>query len=143
MSVTTTDNARLITVRHALGDYELHHSQPSDAEARPAPPPDSHPLSNNSSTTNPPGWEDQWRRVPAHRSTNNQLDDQRDVYQNEIEHNFVRVMFGGSYLEDTTGESQLTQRKGVNMMSSASHLWRATGGKLNETYFKFKIGGEW
>ncbi|KAK3642052.1 hypothetical protein LTR56_010923 [Elasticomyces elasticus] len=126
MSVTTTDNARLITVRHALGDYELHHSQPSDAEARPAPPPDSHPLSNNSSTTNPPGWEDQWRRVPAHRSTNNQLDDQRDVYQNEIEHNFVRVMFGG-----------------VNMMSSASHLWRATGGKLNETYFKFKIGGEW
>ncbi|KAK4960500.1 hypothetical protein LTR10_003396 [Elasticomyces elasticus] len=126
MSVTTTDNARLITVRHALGDYELHHSQPSDAEARPAPPPDSHPLSNNSSTTNPPGWEDQWRRVPAHRTTNNQLDDQRDVYQNEIEHNFVRVMFGG-----------------VNMMSSASHLWRATGGKLNETYFKFKIGGEW
>ncbi|KAK3619077.1 hypothetical protein LTR56_018844 [Elasticomyces elasticus] len=126
MSVTTTDNARLITVRHALGDYELHHSQPSDAEARPAPPPDSHPLSNNSSTTNPPGWENQWRRVPAHRTTNNQLDDQRDVYQNEIEHNFVRVMFGG-----------------VNMMSSASHLWRATGGKLNETYFKFKIGGEW
>ncbi|KAK1822757.1 hypothetical protein LTR12_002896 [Friedmanniomyces endolithicus] len=126
MSVTTTDNARLITVRQALGDYELHHSQPSDAQAAPAPPPDPHPLPPNASTSNPPGWTDQWRRVPTYRPTNNQLDDQREVYQNEVEHTFVRVMFGG-----------------VNMMSSASHLWRATGGKINSTYFKFKVGGEW
>jgi len=82
MSVTTTDNARLITVRQALGDYELHHSQPSEAQAAPA--------------GNPPGWTDQWRRVPAYRPTNNQLDDQREVYQNEVEHTFVRVMFGGA-----------------------------------------------
>ncbi|KAK0279210.1 hypothetical protein LTS00_013483 [Friedmanniomyces endolithicus] len=126
MSVTTTDNARLITVRQALGDYELHHSQPSEAQAAPAPPPDAHPLPIYAPASNPPGWTDQWRRVPAYRPTNNQLDDQREVYQNEVEHTFVRVMFGG-----------------VNMMSSASHLWRATGGKINSTYFKFKIGGEW
>ncbi|KAK3117128.1 hypothetical protein LTR53_001785 [Teratosphaeriaceae sp. CCFEE 6253] len=127
MSVTTTDNARLTTVRHALGDYELHHSQPSDAEAAPAPAPDAHPLSPNSAaTSNLPTWENRWRRVPAYRPTNNQLDDQREVYANEIEHTFIRVMFGG-----------------VNLMSSATHLWRATGGKLNSTYFSAKIGGEW
>ncbi|TKA69892.1 hypothetical protein B0A55_07523 [Friedmanniomyces simplex] len=126
MSVTTTDNARLITVRQALGDYELHHSQPSEAEGAPAPAPNTHPLPPNTPTSNPAGWEDQWRRVPAYRPANNQLDDQREVYQNEIEHTFVRVMFGG-----------------VNMMSTASHLWRATGGKINSTYFNFKIGGEW
>ncbi|KAK0254062.1 hypothetical protein B0A54_05470 [Friedmanniomyces endolithicus] len=126
MSVTTTDNARLITVRQALGDYELHHSQPPDAQAAPAPSPDAHPIPPDAPASNPPGWTDQWRRVPAYRPTNNQLDDQREVYQNEVEHTFVRVMFGG-----------------VNMMSSASHLWRTTGGRINSTYFKFKVGGEW
>jgi hypothetical protein len=107
MSVTTTDNARITAVRHVLEDYELHHSvnpQPSDSEARSAPPPDEHPLPPNAPTSNPVDWEDRWRRVPAYRPTNNQLDDQREVYSNEIEHNFIRVMFGGQHERNTDGQ---------------------------------------
>ncbi|KAK3677157.1 hypothetical protein LTR78_002695 [Recurvomyces mirabilis] len=126
MSVTTTDNARITSLRHALADYDLVLSQPDDDRAARAPPPDAHPLPANAPSSNPAGWEDQWRRVPAYRPMNNQLDDQREVYSNEIEHNFIRVMFGG-----------------VWMMSTASHLWRATGGKINSEYFKLKVGGEW
>ncbi|KXL44602.1 hypothetical protein M433DRAFT_108994 [Acidomyces richmondensis BFW] len=123
MSVTTTDNARITTVRHLLADYDLHHSQPSDHEATAAPALDFHSAPPSS---NPPGWEDRWRRVPAYRPMRNQLDDQRDVYQSQTEHNFIRIMFGG-----------------VSMMARASALWRATGGKINSNIFRYKIGGEW
>ena len=96
MSVTTTDNARVTAVRHLLADYELHHSQPSEADERSAPEPnDQHiPLVDS----NPPGWTTDWRRVPDYRPVQNQLDDQREVYNNEIEHTFIRVMFGGVWM---------------------------------------------
>jgi hypothetical protein len=32
---------------------------------------------------------------------------------------------------------------GVFMMASASQIWRATGGRFNSDFFKYKIGGEW
>ena len=32
---------------------------------------------------------------------------------------------------------------GVWEQSMASRIWRATGGRLNDSYFRFKIGGEW
>lgn len=144
MSVTTTDNARITTVRHLLADYDLPHSQPSDAEAQPAPPPPDEPsLPEGPPSSNPSGWEDRWRRVPAYRPMINQLDDEHEVYQNEIEHNFVRVMFGGKCWEDDKYGQSLICSSGVSMMSTASHWWRATGGKINSDYFKFKIGGEW
>jgi hypothetical protein len=97
MSVTTTSNARLTTARHILQDYNLHHSnlQPSDEEAAPAPPLDKAPASDAS---NPPGWEDRWRRVPEFRPLRNQLDEMHDSYTNPIEHNFIRTMFGGEFL---------------------------------------------
>ncbi|RMY91353.1 hypothetical protein D0862_09733 [Hortaea werneckii] len=125
MSVTVTDNQRITTLRHILADYELHHSQPNAEEASVAPPPNPHPASQSSSDA-PIEWEDQWRRVPAYRAANEQLDAARNTYLSEIERNFVRVMFGG-----------------VNMMSTASHWWRATGGRLNSDLFKYAIGGEW
>lgn len=95
MSVTTTDNARITTVRHILADYELHHSEPTEDEAAAAPPPNEHdePISES----NPPGWDTEHRRVPPFRPVQNQRDEQRDTYNNEIERNFVRVMFGGVY----------------------------------------------
>lgn len=97
MSVTTTDNARVTAVRHLLADYDLHHSQPPEGEAQPAPEPDGQ-ASSATTTSNPVDWETEWRRVPSYRPVQNQLDDQRDVYNNEIEHNFIRVMFGGVWM---------------------------------------------
>jgi hypothetical protein len=96
MSVTTTDNARVTAVRHLLADYELHHSQPPAGEERPAPEPNDRTTATT--TSNPPDWETEWRRVPPYRPVQNQLDDQREVYNNEIEHNFIRVMFGGVWM---------------------------------------------
>ncbi|CAK4034595.1 Hypothetical predicted protein [Lecanosticta acicola] len=125
MSATTTDNARLNTLRHHLADYELHHSQPSEAEAASAPPPSSQP--GVTAASNPEGWETQWRRVPAYRPARpeNLLGD-RNTFNNEIERNFIRVMFGG-----------------VTLQARASWLWRSTGGRLNDQIFRVRIGGEW
>lgn len=96
MSVTTTDNARMVTVRHMLADYDLHHSQPTDSEAAPAPEPNVPSLPPQAHDNDPADWERGWRRVPAYRPTVNQLDGSRNTYQNAIEQNFVRVMFGGT-----------------------------------------------
>lgn len=98
MSVTTTDNARVTAVRHALADYELHHSDPDPEAAAPAPAPNAHAHDDETASSNPPGWPtDSWRRVPAYRPVRHQRDEQRDSYNNAIERNFVRVMFGGVY----------------------------------------------
>lgn len=96
MSVTTTDNARVTSLRHYLAEDDLHHSQPSDEQSAPAPAPDAHPPAVDAPANDPPGWQDQWRRVPAYRPVNHQLDEQRNTFTNEIEHNFIRVMFGGN-----------------------------------------------
>lgn len=94
MSVTTTSNARILTTANYLADYDLHHSQPSSSEASPAPAPNAqHRLATPAN--NPAGWEDSWRRVPAYRAAVDQRDEQHETYNNEIERNFVRVMFGG------------------------------------------------
>jgi hypothetical protein len=97
MSVTTTSNARILTTANYLADYDLHHSQPSAAEAAAAPPPNTQ--QSSSATNNPADWESSWRRVPAYRAAVDQRDEMHETYQNEIERNFVRVMFGGSYLQ--------------------------------------------
>ncbi|EMC99526.1 hypothetical protein BAUCODRAFT_63267 [Baudoinia panamericana UAMH 10762] len=122
MSVTTTDNARITTIRHAL---EVSHDQPSDSEAVSAPPPNAQSPFAQAEAVNPPGWEDRWRRVPSYRPIRNQLDDQRNVYTNAVEQNFIRVMFGGVYMQSTLAQ-----------------IWRATGGKLDDKAFNYKIGGE-
>lgn len=100
MSATTTANARILATGNYLADYDLHHSQPSAEDASPAPAPNEH--SEPSTNNNPSGWEDQWRRVPAYRPAQNQLDEQRTTYTSEIERNFVRVMFGGEYRSGCT-----------------------------------------
>ena len=97
MSVTTTSNARILTTANYLADYDLHHSQPSASEAAPAPAPNTQHAS--SSANNPSGWEDQWRRIPAYRAAVDQRDEMHETYQNEIERNFVRVMFGGEFFD--------------------------------------------
>lgn len=93
MSVTTTDNARITTLRHVLGG-ESSHRQPTDEEAGAAPAPNQQ---NEIAAGTPEGWETEWRRVPAYRPAQDQRGEDRDTYNNAIERNFVRVMFGGVY----------------------------------------------
>ena len=97
MSVTTTDNARITTVRHLLADYDLHHSQPSLDESSAAPEPNFQGIRSES---NPTDWETQWRRVPAHRPVDpSLLEGDRNTYTNNIERTFIRVMFGGVHMQ--------------------------------------------
>ena len=97
MSVTTTDNARITTVRHLLADYDLHHSQPSLDESSAAPEPN---FQGDRSESNPSDWETQWRRVPAHRPVDpSLLEGDRNTYTNNIERTFIRVMFGGVHMQ--------------------------------------------
>ncbi|KAK4496955.1 hypothetical protein PRZ48_011404 [Zasmidium cellare] len=123
MSVTTTSNARITELRHVLADYDLHHSQPSPETAASAPAPNAQPLS----TSNPPDWETQWRRVPAYRAVEPSLiHGDRNQVNNETERNFIRVMFGG-----------------VWMQAAASWVCRKTIGRWNDQIFRIRIGGEW
>lgn len=140
MSVTTTDNARITSLRHVLADYELHHSEPTDEEAQPAPPPNAQ---NAIETSNQAGWETEWRRVPAYRPVQDQRGEQRDTYNNAVERTFIRVMFGGVYAMavSTVISRNLSRTDGVEQ--SASWIWRSTGGRLKSDYFVYKIGGEW
>lgn len=95
MSVTTTDNARITSLRHVLADYDLTHSNPDESEAIAAPQPNAHAAPT---VSNPPGWEDRWRRVPAYRPTNRYTGaefDQRNTYTNNIERVFVFLLFRG------------------------------------------------
>lgn len=99
MSVTTTDNARVTSLRHTLADYDLHHSQPTHDRASEAPSPNSRPAGDSSSS--PAEWETQWRRVPAYRPVNPSLIESggRNEFNNAIERNFIRVMFGGVWMQ--------------------------------------------
>lgn len=99
MSVTTTDNARVTSLRHTLADYDLHHSQPSHDRASEAPSPNTQPAGDSSSS--PAEWETQWRRVPAYRPVNPSLIESggRNEFNNAIERNFIRVMFGGVWMQ--------------------------------------------
>lgn len=100
MSVTTTANPRVTELRHVLADYDLHHSQPLPETAGPAPAPNAQP---QSTTPNPPDWETEWRRVPAYRPIDPSLMyGDRNHVNNEIERNFIRVMFGGVWMQSVS-----------------------------------------
>ncbi|KAK4612710.1 hypothetical protein CLAFUR0_12723 [Fulvia fulva] len=118
MSVTTTNNAHITALRHTLADYNLHHSQPSSAEASSAPEP-------NAQT--------HWRRVPAYRPANPALLDEggRNEFNNTIERYFIRVMFGG------VGEGTLMKTRELVKFGGRR------GGRVNDRIFRVGIGGEW
>lgn len=100
MSVTTTSNPRVTELRHVLADYDLHHSQPSPDTAGPAPAPNTQPQPTRS---NPADWESEWRRVPAYRAVDPSLiHGDRNHVNDEIERNFIRVMFGGVWMQSVS-----------------------------------------
>ncbi|CAD0106666.1 unnamed protein product, partial [Aureobasidium uvarum] len=122
MSVTLTENRTVYSLGRTLADYDLQHSgEENDVSeapnSRPAP---------QGAGNNPADWEDTFRRVPDYRPIDHNLDfAYRDTTQNGIERAFIWNMFNG-----------------IVLTSATNRLWRATGGKLNNTYFRWQVGGE-
>ncbi|OLN95459.1 hypothetical protein CCHL11_09453 [Colletotrichum chlorophyti] len=122
MSVTATDNSITTTAqRDYLHDYQIRltgdveeaFSRGNGDAPRPV-------------AENPAGWYDQHRHVPPYRPANRNRDlADRPWGSNGVESAFVFVMLNGCWLQ------------GVS-----NWLWRSTGGKINDTYFRFKVGGE-
>ncbi|KAG9739173.1 hypothetical protein KCU73_g9547, partial [Aureobasidium melanogenum] len=122
MSVTLTENQTVYSLGRTLADYDLQHSGeetdvPETPNSRPVP---------QGAGNNPADWEDSFRRVPDYRPVDYDLDfAYRNTTQNGIERAFIWNMFSG-----------------IVLTSATNRLWRATGGKLNNTYFRWQVGGE-
>ncbi|KAF2812728.1 uncharacterized protein BDZ99DRAFT_440068 [Mytilinidion resinicola] len=123
MSTTTTTDTTRYAAHSYLADYELHHSNhPSASDSRP----NSHPDAQLAQR-NPPQWPSNYRRIPPYRPINRDLDQsQRRVYTTTGERIFLFVMFTG-----------------VQVNADINRLWNATGGRLAQSVFQYKIGGEW
>lgn len=82
-----------------MTDYDLHHSETQEEEqeeasAVPAEP-NERPIPEGTDE-NPAGWTEGWRRIPAYRPIDRELDfAYRNVYSNNIERFFLFNMFGG------------------------------------------------
>ncbi|KAF2500890.1 hypothetical protein BU16DRAFT_453388 [Lophium mytilinum] len=136
MSTTTTTDTTRYAVHSYLADYELHHSDhPSTSAPRPNSHPDPRQLGSSASphTTaelvqlNPPQWPSNHRRIPPYRPINRALDQsQRKVFLSTGERIFLFVMFTG-----------------LQVNVDINRLWNATGGRLAQSVFQYKIGGEW
>ncbi|KAH9842198.1 hypothetical protein Tdes44962_MAKER01576 [Teratosphaeria destructans] len=126
MSVTTTQNPRTYATIRVLADYDLHHSRTNELDrqvsAEPNAPPAPPPLRDVSVA-----WETGFRRVPPHRPINHDLDfESRNAYNNDMERFVLYNLFHG-----------------ILVVSHINKAWRATGGRLNDTLFRYRIGGEW
>ncbi|KAK7966027.1 uncharacterized protein PG986_000304 [Apiospora aurea] len=150
MSVTTTDNPITSTLSDTLQDYEIRltgaqdlpaaQRQQAEESAPLLPPsqqqqqqnggfPDWVPLTDHAApegVENPPDWDTEHRGVPPYRPINYNLDREvRPWGSNAIETGFVLHMFHGVWLTALT-----------------RWAWTKTGGRFNNTYFGWKVGGE-
>ncbi|TLS26888.1 hypothetical protein PpBr36_05019 [Pyricularia pennisetigena] len=123
-STTTTTTITPASVSEVLVDYSLHHSDstPTDTKEEGQ----QTATTGGSNSSNPPGYGAQYRRVPAHRPINRELDQsQRAVYVDAGERVFITVMFGGLFVNST-----------------AAKVWNATVGRFNPGIFRYPLGGE-
>jgi hypothetical protein len=99
MSVTTTSNARVVSLRHTLADYELHHSE-TNANPEiglPAPAPTA---AVDPAVENPPDWDTMHRRVPPYRPLRRENNnEERNTFSNNIERGFIAVMLSGVHMQ--------------------------------------------
>jgi len=92
MSVTTTDNPITLQLQHVLQDYEIRLT----GEGNGAP---VAPVRLAIQVENPPGWPQNYRRVPPYRPINRNLDwEQRPDGTNPIERAFIFTMLHGVWL---------------------------------------------
>ncbi|KAK8135390.1 hypothetical protein PG984_003330 [Apiospora sp. TS-2023a] len=148
MSVTTTDNPITSTLSETLQDYEIRLTGAPDlpsaqrqraAESAPLLSSQQRqdgggfpawvPLTDHAApldVENPADWDTEHRGVPRYRPINYHLDREvRPWGSNGIETTFVLHMFHGVWLTAFT-----------------RWAWTKTGGRFNNTYFRWKVGGE-
>lgn len=139
MSVTTTQNPVAYSTLSVLADYDLHHSGEAGEEGVAAPSP--HPVPAHEEPAN---WDDSHRRVPEYRPINRELDlSERRVYNNGVERAFITVMLHGVWLQAVRTQLCMFAPWLLTTPQSLSSAWRATGGRISDNVFKYKIGGEW
>ncbi|CAP81039.1 hypothetical protein E8E15_003408 [Penicillium rubens] len=114
-----------LRVRGYPADYDVYESDVA-ASSSPSQQAGSEAAAGETRAHNPPGWPDDYRRIPPHRPINRHLDQsQRRVYTSLGERAFLTVMFTG-----------------LEMNVIANRLWKVTGGRLSENLFTYKLGGE-
>lgn len=97
MSVTTTENPIHYTLQATLADYDLHHTGEHDTSVN------SHPNPAANAQQNPSNWPVDYRRTPAYRPINHELDQsERRVYLHAGERVFVFAMFTGVLLQSVS-----------------------------------------
>ncbi|KAM5358685.1 hypothetical protein ACJZ2D_015076 [Fusarium nematophilum] len=94
MSATTITEH--LTRQTVPGDYALYHSPARDEDDDEAPAPEPGLQSVLGSPANPPGWQDQWRRVPSYRPRQNQVGPERDTGRTAMEARVIHFFFGGT-----------------------------------------------
>ncbi|KAJ5211096.1 hypothetical protein N7491_010916 [Penicillium cf. griseofulvum] len=134
LSVSTSTTATATRIRTTQlrvqgypADYDIYHSNVAASNSNfPSQQMETRAITAATQTHNPPGWPNDYRRIPWHRPINQHLDQsQRRVYTSLGEQVFISMMFTG--LE-------------INVI--ANRLWKATGGRLAENLFTYKVGGE-
>ncbi|KAL2814217.1 hypothetical protein BDW59DRAFT_167281 [Aspergillus cavernicola] len=124
-ATTTSIRTARLRVRGYPADYDVYESNvaasnsPSQQVATGA-------TTGATRAHSPPGWPDDYRRIPPHRPINRHLDQsQRRVYTSLGERAFLTIMFTG-----------------LEMNVIANRLWKVTGERLSENLFTYKLGGE-
>ncbi|OQD70791.1 hypothetical protein PENPOL_c001G03807 [Penicillium polonicum] len=124
-ATTTSIRTARLRVRVYPADYDVYESNVT-ASSSPSQQVGTEATAEATRAHDPLAWPDDYRRIPPHRPINRHLDQsQRRVYTSLGERAFLNIMFTG--LE-------------INVI--ANRLWKVTGGRLSESLFTYKLGGE-
>ncbi|OQE25945.1 hypothetical protein PENFLA_c007G09027 [Penicillium flavigenum] len=124
-ATATSIRTSRLRVRGYPADYDVYESNVA-ASSSPSQQVGTEAAAGETRAHNPPGWPDDYRRIPPHRPINRHLDQsQRRVYTSLGERAFLTVMFTG-----------------LEMNVIANRLWKVTGQRLSENLFTYKLGGE-
>ncbi|CAI6096763.1 unnamed protein product [Clonostachys chloroleuca] len=113
---TVTENNRV------LRDYRLYHSRRENNITE-------HVNGENTNlprSAHPPGWDTTHRRVPPYRPADRERSQEEyNVYTSNVERAFITTMFTGVLINATMAKA-----------------WGASGGRINRSIFKYRVGGE-
>ena len=99
----TSINTARLRVRGYPADYDVYESNVA-ASNSPSQQVDTEVAAGDTRAHNPPGWPDDYRRIPPHRPINRDLDQsQRRVYTSLGERVFLTVMFTGLEVNVVSG----------------------------------------
>lgn len=101
---TETPTARL-RVQGYPADYDIYESNVAPSSNSPQQI-ETRTRTTTTQTHNPPGWPDDYRRIPPYRPINRHLDQsQRRVYTSLVEQAFINIMFTGLEINVVSGTS--------------------------------------